>query len=97
MTAAVARGPPGQPDIGYTPDFDTYSARTKRRVETEQLSSELPEAFPKQLESELVWDPAALEASKYDWNYVLTKDDIAELRQALAHFKCMYHTFYWFR
>lgn len=92
MTTAVARGPPGQPDIGYTPDFDTYSVRSKCRVETEQLNSELPEGFPKQLESELAWDPATLEASNYDWNYILTTDDIAELRQALAHFKCMYQS-----
>ncbi|KAL1901116.1 hypothetical protein Sste5346_002183 [Sporothrix stenoceras] len=89
MTAAVSRGPAGQPDIGYTPDFDKYSARSKYRQETEQLNSELPAGFPKQLEFELVWDPASLGASGYDWNYVLTADDIAELRQALAHFKSL--------
>lgn len=88
MTAAVARGPPGQPDIGYSPDFNKYTARSKRRAETEQLSHELPAGFPKQLKSDLVWDPESLAASKYNWNYVLTVDDIAELRRALAHFKC---------
>lgn len=88
VAAPVAAGPPGQPDIGYTPDFAKYTARSKRRAETEQLSHELPAGFPQQLESELVWDPESLEKTKYDWNYVLTEEDIAELRTALAHFKC---------
>ncbi|KIH93273.1 taurine catabolism dioxygenase TauD [Sporothrix brasiliensis 5110] len=87
MTAVVERGPPGQPDIGYSPDFDKFEARSKRRAETEQLSPVLPEGFPKQLHSELAWDLESLTASKYDWNYVLSADDIAELHRALKHFK----------
>ncbi|CAK7237948.1 hypothetical protein SBRCBS47491_010217 [Sporothrix bragantina] len=89
MTAVLSRGPPGQPDIGYSPDWDKYTARTQHRVASEKLSQELPAGFPKKLDLELVWNPKSLETSGYNWNYVLTDDDIAELEAALAHFKSL--------
>ncbi|KAL0938052.1 taurine catabolism dioxygenase family protein [Colletotrichum truncatum] len=81
-------GPPGQPDIGYTPNLDNYLARTKRRQEQEKLDNKLPEGFPQKLESELVWDGNTL-AETYDWNYVLTDADKKEVDEALQHFKSL--------
>ncbi|KAK3332621.1 hypothetical protein B0T19DRAFT_448578 [Cercophora scortea] len=78
--------PPGQPDIGYTPDHETYLARVRRRQETEALEKTLPEGFPPKLESELVWDGNDL-AEHYDWDYKLTEEDLAEIEGALEHFK----------
>jgi hypothetical protein len=85
-----AAGPLGQPDIGYTPDHERYLARRKRRIATETLTKSLPPGFPERLESELVWDGNDL-AGKYNWNYVLNDADVAEIKQALAHFKCQCH------
>jgi hypothetical protein len=82
-------GPPGQPDIGYTPDHDNYLARTQRRFETEKLSNSIPPGFPTELQSSFVWDGNTL-AESYDWNYVLTPADLEEIDAALAHFKCGY-------
>lgn len=79
-------GPPGQPDIGYAPDHDKYLERSKRRRETENLTTTLPPGFPQQLRSKLVWDGNDL-AESYDWNYHLTRDDLAEIDSALQHFK----------
>ncbi|KAK2023447.1 TfdA family taurine catabolism dioxygenase TauD [Colletotrichum zoysiae] len=81
-------GPPGQPDIAYTPDYDKYLARIERRQEQERLEKTLPEGFPQKLESKLVWDGKRL-AEHYDWNYVLTKDDQNEIDEALDHFKAL--------
>lgn len=92
MAAAVAHapgipsGPAGQPDITYAPRYDNYAARVKRRQETEKLDKSLPAGFPAQLKSSLVWDGRDL-ASTYDWNYVLTNNDLAEIDSALRHFK----------
>lgn len=83
----LTTGPPGQPDIGYTPNLDKYLARVKRRQETETFETKLPEGFPKKLVSDLVWDGKDL-AAKYDWNYHLTEADIEEIDEALKNFKC---------
>lgn len=79
-------GPPGQPDISYTPNLETYQARTKRRLETETLLRTLPDGFPQKLESPLAWDGATVSES-YQWSYQLTEQDIEEIHQALEHFK----------
>lgn len=79
--------PEGQPDIGYTPDYDKYQRRIKSRQQNETLSKTLPTGFPAQLKSDLVWDGNTL-AETYDWNYVLTEADKAEVDAALQHFKC---------
>ncbi|KAE8321647.1 hypothetical protein BDV39DRAFT_197454 [Aspergillus sergii] len=63
-----------QPDIAYTPNYDTYPALVRRRQETE--------------ESELVWDGKSL-SEIFDWNYVLTDSDIVEIESGLKHFKSL--------
>ena len=76
-----------QPDIQYAPDFTKYKARAKRRQENEVPKAQLlPEGFPQQLSSDLVWEGSTLQ--NYDWNFTLTQEHLEELEQALAHFKC---------
>ncbi|KAK5994101.1 Taurine hydroxylase-like protein SAT17 [Cladobotryum mycophilum] len=82
------RGPIGQPDIDYHPNYDTYLDRVKKRQETEKLERSLPEGFPTKLESELVWDGRTL-AETWDWNYVLDESDLAEVDAAVKHFKSL--------
>ena len=79
-------GPPGQPDIGYTPDHDKYLDRARRRQETERLTKTLPPGFPSDVRSKLVWDGNDL-AETYDWNYHLTEQDLEEIESALRHFQ----------
>ncbi len=81
-------GPPGQPDIHYTPDLDNYKSRTKRRTTTEKLDPGLPEGFPSRLGSDLVWNGTDI-ADRYDWVYQLSADEVEEIETALKHFKCM--------
>ncbi|PVI07016.1 Clavaminate synthase-like protein [Periconia macrospinosa] len=81
-------GPAGQPDIGYTPDYKKYLARTERRLANETLSKELPPGFPKKLESDLVWDNTDI-ASRYDWTLQLSPADLEELDAALQQFKSL--------
>lgn len=86
-TTPAAQPPPGQPDIAYHPDWQKYQARVARRTETEDLPTTLPEGFPKELKGDLVWDGKTL-AQQYDWTYVLSADQLAEIDSALVHFKC---------
>ena len=89
MAAAVAhRGPPGQPDIAYTPNHDSYLARSHQRREKENLSNELPEGFPKELKSDLVWKGDSV-GDKYKWSYELNDAQREEIHQALVHFQGM--------
>ncbi|KAF2634588.1 TfdA family taurine catabolism dioxygenase TauD [Massarina eburnea CBS 473.64] len=81
-------GPIGQPDIGYTPNYDKFLARTKRRLATEKLDKTLPPGFPQKLESDLVWDNTDI-GDRYDWTFQLTPSDLEEVEEALKHFKSL--------
>jgi len=87
MAAVRIAGPPGQPDIGYTPDLDKYLARVKRRKEYEKLDTSLPPGFPASLDSDLVWDGAEIQ-EKYNWTYELDAEELEDIENALRHFKC---------
>lgn len=79
-------GPPGQPDIAYTPNWDKYQDRIKRRQATEDISKTLPDGFPQKLDATLAWDGATV-VDEFQWSYQLSSDDLAEVHQALQHFK----------
>lgn len=82
-----AQAPPRQPDINYAPDYDKWQARAARRVAAGGLPSKVPEGFPEQLTGDLVWEGETV-ADTYDWTYVLSPEQLAEIDAALAHFKC---------
>jgi hypothetical protein len=86
-TTPAAQPPPGQPDISYHPDWDKYQARVARRTQTENLPKTLPEGFPKELKGDLVWEGESL-AQKYDWTFVFSATQLAEIDNAVIHFKC---------
>ncbi|KAL2005154.1 hypothetical protein VTN00DRAFT_3004 [Thermoascus crustaceus] len=83
-TAAVVTAQQ-QPDIEYTPNIDKWRARTERRLQTENLTEDLPTGFPKKLVSDLVWEGHELEG-RYDWTYELNETELDEVENALAHF-----------
>ncbi|RGP76569.1 hypothetical protein FLONG3_5231 [Fusarium longipes] len=84
----AAKPPPGQPDIAYHPDWDKYQARVARRTQTENLTKELPEGFPRELKGDLVWDGETI-AQEYDWTYTFSAEQLDEIDRALAHFKSL--------
>lgn len=79
----------GQPDIDSAPNFDKFVARTKYRKETEKLENSLPDGFPQQLDSKLVWDGNDIK-DKYYYTYELNEHEVQEIEEALKHFKCTY-------
>lgn len=93
LPPTFAAGPVGQPDIAYTPNWDTYQSRVERHVKDEKRSQDLPQGFPTKLESDLVWDGQTV-SDKYQWWYKLDEADIEEINHALKHFKSM---FFWTR
>lgn len=74
-----------QPDISYHPDLEKYTARTKRRLETEVLTKEIPKGFPSKLESTLVWE--GKDFQKDEWVVVLTEPEISEIDSSIESFK----------
>jgi hypothetical protein len=77
---------PKQPDIEYTPNYEKYLARTKRRTQTEDLPKTLPPGFPERVKGKLAWDGRDI-AETYNWALELTPAEIAEIEHALQHFK----------
>ncbi|PYH87314.1 putative TfdA family oxidoreductase [Aspergillus uvarum CBS 121591] len=75
-----------QPDIQYHPDWDKYQARTARRKATETLPQTVPDDFPAELVSNLVWEGKDVE-SRDDWVVRLTETELDEIDGALQSFK----------
>lgn len=86
MATAAVSGPPGQPDIAYTPNHESHLARSRRRREQEQLSTSLPDGFPKELKSDLVWKGDTV-SDTYNWSYELSDAERDEIHKALLHFQ----------
>ena len=89
----ILAGPLGQPDIGYAPDLDKYLARVQRRLKEDKLEKTLPEGFPSELKSKLVWHGKDL-ANRYDWTYTLSEEELDEIETALEHWKCKYSSIF---
>ncbi|KAK7988934.1 lin1 family protein [Apiospora arundinis] len=87
-TTPAAPAPPGQPDIAYAPDYQKWQARATRRLASETLPKTVPEGFPGQLSGDLVWEGNKL-AETYNWTYTLNEDQLAEINQAVQHFKSL--------
>ncbi|CAN8101569.1 unnamed protein product [Discula destructiva] len=83
-----AAPPPGQPDIEYAPNFEKFKARGERRMKTEILPTSVPDGFPEQMQGDMVWEGDTL-AEHYDWTYVLTEEQLAEIDEAVKHFKSL--------
>ncbi|KAH7319716.1 hypothetical protein B0I35DRAFT_352800 [Stachybotrys elegans] len=88
VATAVRLGPPGQPDIEYTPNFEKYQARVARRQQSEQLATTIPEGFPAKLTGDLAWEGSTV-ADTYKWTLVLDADQLVEVKHALEHFKSL--------
>jgi hypothetical protein len=84
-TAQVLR----QPEITYHPNFEQYNARSQQRQKAEQLPTALPDGFPGQLFSPLVWEGKDVEG-RSDWIFELNESQLDEIDQALQKFKCRY-------
>jgi hypothetical protein len=83
----AAEKPPGQPDINYAPDYDKWQQRAARRLAEGNLPTKVPDGFPTELTGPTVWEGRTL-AETYDWTYILNADQLTEIDQAVAHFKC---------
>ncbi|OWY50321.1 Clavaminate synthase-like protein [Alternaria alternata] len=87
-TTPAAQPPPGQPDISYHPDWKKYQVRVAHRTQNDELPKTLPDGFPKELKGDLVWEGESL-AQEYDWTYVFSADQLAEIDNAVTHFKSL--------
>lgn len=87
-TTTTLSRPAAQPDIAYAPDFAKYQARTKKQLASGNSHEQsLPTGFPTKLEGDFVWDGDSIQKT-YEWVHELTDVEIAEVEDALQHFKC---------
>jgi len=85
---ALTQRPPGQPDISYHPDFEKYQLRTERVKAQLPHPTRLPDGFPDQLTGGLVWDGKDF-TNELEWTFSLNEDHLAEIHEALLHFKSL--------
>lgn len=81
-----------QPDIEYQPDRAKWEARTARRLAADPSlpTKALPDGFPKELKSPLVWEGSDWTDEK-KWAYQLTAFDLSEIADAVTHFKSTFY------
>lgn len=89
MSAVETITRPTQPDIEYHPDFAKYQERTRLRLESGNLQTDVPTGFPSQLISPLVWKGKDIE-KRSDWAYHLNDGQLDEIDAALNSFKGMH-------
>ncbi|KAI1434405.1 TfdA family taurine catabolism dioxygenase TauD [Xylaria sp. CBS 124048] len=85
-TATTVLKAVGQPDISYHPEYEKWQARAARRLQDPNLPKSVPKGLPERLTGEFVWEGQTV-ADEYNWTYVLTPEHLAEIDQALAHFR----------
>ena len=76
-----------QPDFTYLPDRKNYEARTARRLEQEQLETDLPEGFPAQLDGPKLWKGSDFEGKESEWVYQLSEQELQEIDKAVHDFE----------
>ncbi|ORX90130.1 Clavaminate synthase-like protein [Basidiobolus meristosporus CBS 931.73] len=76
-----------QPNITYLPDRKNWKERTERRLAEEQLTRELPEGFPEQLEGPKLWTGSDYEGKEEQWVYNLTEEELLEIDNAVKDFE----------
>lgn len=86
MSAVETITRPTQPDIEYHPDFAKYQERTRLRLRSGNLQTDVPTGFPPQLDSSLVWEGKDVE-KRSDWAYQLNDSQLDEIDAALHNFK----------
>lgn len=76
-----------QPDISYAPDRERWTTRTAQRLAEDPtlLSIQLPEGFPRKLDSALVWEGKDWK-NESQWVYNLSPADLKEIDEAVRHF-----------
>lgn len=73
------------PNIDWVPSFQTYLERTQRRQREERLQTNLPQGFPQQVQSRMVWAPTDITTEEIV--QTLAPADIEEIEEALVCFK----------
>lgn len=84
------RGPPGQPDITYEPDYKKYLARRDHRLanDPETKDTALPDGWPNSFTGPQVWTNEQY-TSPDTWTYVLTTEDQREVIDAVSSLRGM--------
>lgn len=86
MTAVLIAGQ-RQPEISYHPDLANFHSRSERLKQQRSPNQTLPDGFPQELTSPLVWEGKDFTNEK-EWTFSLTETQLQEINNALIHFKC---------
>jgi hypothetical protein len=87
MTTAALTSVRIQPDISYFPDQAKFQSRTERLKAQRPPNPTLPDGFPQELSSPLVWEGKDFRDEK-EWTFSLNGTHLEEIHKAVLHFKC---------
>lgn len=79
--------------LSYYPSREEFAARTSHRLQNEQIQDSLPNGFPAQLNSKLVWDRGSFSIDEHESNdgtdcvLALDEEQLAEIDAAVKHFE----------
>lgn len=79
--------------LSYYPNREESAARTAHRLQNEQIQGNLPDGFPVQLESKMVWDRESFSLDGHESNdgtecvLVLDEAQLAEIDAAMKYFQ----------
>lgn len=79
--------------LSYYPNREESAARTSYRLQNEELPKTLPDRFPAQLNSKMVWDRESLSIDEHESNdgtdcvLALDEEQLAEIDAAVKHFE----------
>ncbi|BCR89146.1 TauD/TfdA family dioxygenase [Aspergillus chevalieri] len=81
--------------LSYYPNREESAARTAHRLQNEQIQDNLPDGFPVQLESKMVWDRESFSLDGHESNdgtecvLVLDEAQLAEIDAAMKYFQVL--------
>lgn len=79
--------------LSYYPNREESAAQTSHRLQNEQIEDTLPDGFPAQLDSKMVWDRENFSLGEHQSNdgtecvLVLDESQLAEIDAAVKHFQ----------
>ncbi|OJJ84992.1 TauD/TfdA family dioxygenase [Aspergillus glaucus CBS 516.65] len=82
--------------LSYYPNSEESAARTSYRLQNEELPKTLPDRFPAQLNSKMVWDRESLSIDEHESNdgtdcvLALDEEQLAEIDAAVKHFEALH-------
>jgi hypothetical protein len=92
MASISTTTPLALPNLSYHPNFEQYQLRAKLQLLSEESTQDLPDRYPKRLDSALVWEGKDVNTpeKQQEWLLHLSGEQLNEINRALRHFQGLF-------